>query len=479
MKTLQEARENPPGVFISYSWTDEQHRIRVLDLATRLRQDGVDVKLDRWDLKEGQDKYKFMESMVNDEAIEKVLMICDHRYKEKSDQREGGVGEETQIISPEVYKASDQTKFIPVIFERDDTGEPYLPTYLEPRIFIDFSDPEMEDKEYEKLLRAIFGNPEDEKPPLGSPPQHIFEEKSKRTTKTVTTARRIKYDLQRNQKSVIGQYENYLNQLLTILEEDFAIDRENLDKPFDEAVIEKIDAFLPYRDEFIEIHQELFKYRSDVTDFIDRLHDFFESFLVLLHVQSDHSNWDQYRFIAWELFLHVVALMIRRRKLEAFNQLLNRSFYYVTQHHKKLYAFAGLNQPINSLNYDRKKRLGTNRRSIAVDSLIERTTQEIQGNEIKQADLILFLKSYKAQRGYAYWVPSTLRCARSAYSENLEFFIRAEEKGECYFLLQFIDHKDKEDLISTIQNNPINQSSYYGPFFSLTEITNINNLSTH
>lgn len=88
-----------PKVFISYSWTSEEHVAWVLDLAEKLVDDGVDVILDRWDLKPGQDKYHFMEQMVKDETVTKVLIVCDKAYADKADRRAGGVGTETQIIS--------------------------------------------------------------------------------------------------------------------------------------------------------------------------------------------------------------------------------------------------------------------------------------------------------------------------------------------------------------------------------------------
>lgn len=37
--------------------------------------DGVNVILDVWDLKNGQDKYVFMEQMVEDSEIKKVLSV--------------------------------------------------------------------------------------------------------------------------------------------------------------------------------------------------------------------------------------------------------------------------------------------------------------------------------------------------------------------------------------------------------------------
>ncbi|MEA2756764.1 MAG: hypothetical protein QOJ54_3053, partial [Aliidongia sp.] len=70
------AEPTPPKLFISYSWTSEDHKQWVLDLATGLRENGVDVILDRWHLLNGQDTHVFMEQMVNDPEIEHVALIC-------------------------------------------------------------------------------------------------------------------------------------------------------------------------------------------------------------------------------------------------------------------------------------------------------------------------------------------------------------------------------------------------------------------
>ena len=80
--------------------------------------DVVDVTLDVWSLKDGQDKYVFMEKMVTDPDINKVLIICNRDYAEKADCRKGGVGTESTIMSDEIYSKADQTKFHPVVFEK-------------------------------------------------------------------------------------------------------------------------------------------------------------------------------------------------------------------------------------------------------------------------------------------------------------------------------------------------------------------------
>ena len=134
--------------------------------------------LDKWELKEGQDKYAFMERCVNDPDITKVLIICDRVYAQKANNRTGGVGDETVIISGEIYGKMKQEKFIPIIAERDDEGNEYLPADIKTRIYIDLSDTIKYEEQYEKLLRNIYEKPQLVKPKLGKRPEWLDEEKT-------------------------------------------------------------------------------------------------------------------------------------------------------------------------------------------------------------------------------------------------------------------------------------------------------------
>ena len=144
--------DKTPKVFISYSWSSDE---LILDLAQRLVNHGVDVVLDKWDLKGGQDKYAFMERCVNDSEITKVLIFCDKAYAQKANDRTGGVGDETVIISSEIYGKTQQDKFIPIIVQKDENSEPYVPIYIKTRIYIDLSDEDKFEQEYEKLLGTV------------------------------------------------------------------------------------------------------------------------------------------------------------------------------------------------------------------------------------------------------------------------------------------------------------------------------------
>jgi hypothetical protein len=157
-----------PKVFISYSWTSDEYQRAVVTLADRLESDEVDVVIDVWDLRAGQDKYAFMERCANDPTIDKVLVLCDARYAAKADARAGGVGDETAVITPEVFGHPWQTRVIPVVMERDADGGACLPTYLRSRMYVDLSGPDRE-RGYAELLASIRGESGRSRPDPASP----------------------------------------------------------------------------------------------------------------------------------------------------------------------------------------------------------------------------------------------------------------------------------------------------------------------
>jgi len=164
-----------PKVFISYSWSSEEHQTLVKNWAEQLIADGIEVILDIFDLKEGHDKYAFMERMATDPSVTHVLVFSDRQYSEKAKERRSGVGTESQIISKNVYEKVDQSKFIPIVCELSGDGSAYLPAFLQSRIWIDFSSPEAANRNWEQLIRLLYGKPQHEKPQLGRSPRYITE----------------------------------------------------------------------------------------------------------------------------------------------------------------------------------------------------------------------------------------------------------------------------------------------------------------
>lgn len=87
-----------------------------------------------------------------------MIMVSDRAYAEKADGRRGGVGTETQIISPQIYAKADQNKFVAVVPELDADGKPFLPTYYGARIFIDLSNQEIYPEIFYSLCAGFLIN---------------------------------------------------------------------------------------------------------------------------------------------------------------------------------------------------------------------------------------------------------------------------------------------------------------------------------
>lgn len=161
--------DKAPVVFISYSWDGEEHEEWVLDLATKLRNKGVDVILDKWDLGPyGSLLPSFMEQSIT--KSNRVICILTPNYKKKTDNLSGGVGYEYSIISSNIFKDSkNRTKFIPLL--KSGSIENSVPGALDGGYHIDMRDNSFFDENFKRLLRDVFCEPEFKKPPLGKRPK--------------------------------------------------------------------------------------------------------------------------------------------------------------------------------------------------------------------------------------------------------------------------------------------------------------------
>lgn len=161
--------DETPTVFISYSWDTPEHEEWVLNLATKLMENGVNVILDKWDLgKYGKLLPNFMEQSIS--KSQRVICVMTPNFKKKTDKLEGGVGYEYSIITAEIFgKGVNTSKFIPLI--RVGTEADAIPTALSGRNYINMRKDEEFDSKLEELLRDIHNAPKYKKPALGAKPK--------------------------------------------------------------------------------------------------------------------------------------------------------------------------------------------------------------------------------------------------------------------------------------------------------------------
>lgn len=318
--------DKTPQVFISYSWTSKEYQESIVSLASRMRHDGVDVKLDVWDLKEGQDKYVYMEQCVTNPDIDKVLILSDRVYTEKADQRKGGVGDETTIISAEVYGNADQKKFIPVVMERDEEGKEYLPAYLKSRIFRDLSGLNYED-EYEALLRTIYDAPSHRKPEIGERPEWLTEERPDGLYPLKNAVKKLSATDLGRMKDVAAR--EFVDAYIEAMKQFYV---KNIDK---ERYLANFAAMKEYRDVFLD-HLKEFSFSDHfgftMADEFERLfNELYNAYTFDSKMMSCYENdFDLFRLHIWELFVCTVTFMLHFELYEDINELLVHTYYLRT-----------------------------------------------------------------------------------------------------------------------------------------------------
>jgi hypothetical protein len=173
-----------PRALLSYSWDGPEHQKWVSEFAKRLQgESGVEIIFDQWHLSPGDDKLHFMERAVADSNF--VVVVCTPMYAERANERRGGVGYESMVITAELAEQILTNKFIPVL--RKGTWTSSLPMYLKNRMGVNLSDEPYREEEYEKLLRVLHGEPI-QPPPLARKPDFSSAKKQPTSTTSEETA---------------------------------------------------------------------------------------------------------------------------------------------------------------------------------------------------------------------------------------------------------------------------------------------------
>ncbi|EIE01213.1 SEFIR domain-containing protein [Leptospira licerasiae] len=437
-----------PKTFISYSWSSPDHENRVLNLATELVNSGVQVILDKWDLKEGNDSIAFMESMVTDPSIQKVILVCDRVYSEKANERKGGVGTEAQIISGEIYRKADQGKFVAVVVEKDQDGNAFLPAYYKNRIYIDLSYSSDYTNGFTQLLRWLYNKPLYQKPEIGKPPKFVSNETSLINSSLLHN--HLCKAIRENSDSQKGLLREYL-ELITDNFEKLRITEPDSNS-FDDQVVSSISDFIPYRNEFLEIVNLLSKYETDAAS-LNQFHKFFESLIPFQYNQKipgSYRDWDfdNFKFIIQELFLLLIATLLKHERFQTAAYFLSQRYYYSTDRSGiSMQHFSIFRQPLASLKF-RNSRLKLGRLSLHADLLKERAQESmIDFTSIMQADFVLYFKGILdsiRNEEHNFWWPDTLlymshwpkkfeifaRCESLSYFEKVKILFGIQIKGE-------------------------------------------------
>jgi len=448
----------------------------VLEWAERLVRDGIDVTIDKWSLKEGQDKYAFMESMVTDSTVTKVIVLSDATYANKADAKKGGVGTESQIISGEVYAKVEQTKFIPVVCERDEASQPCLPTFLKSRIYIDFSSPQAFHDEYQKLVRAIYNKTLYKKPELGVTPEYILNPSRPSSDIEINSVAELRKYILSNPSDCSGYITHYFDAVYERLEQyRLALPPQS---ELDELILESLDALLGLRNALLDAFS-LCIIDSRDPNTTGLIINFCERMLWYKGHPEGATHWsheyaENYSIFLYDVYLHLVAMLLNRGRLTDCQQLLEHNYLLPDNFPNKdndhpLANFTMFWAGSSALSR-RNNRLQLQRIDLIADLLKERTTtKHVSFRDLMQAEGVLFMRSVFANattniRKRA-WFPHSFVYAQ--YSMVFPLFARATSRKTYMAMLPLVsapvEGSPREVFLDKIRND----NDYAGWFGSL------------
>mgnify|MGYP003667574620 CR=1 FL=1 len=458
----------PPRAFISYSWSSPDHEARVLDLATDLRSAGVDATLDKWDLREGQESAAFMEQMVTDKDIQKVIIVSDQAYAEKSDSRSGGAGTEAQIISPKLYSGEDEGKFVALVFERDENGKACLPAYYTSRIFIDFTDLTRATDSFEQLVRWIFDKPLHRKPDVGRAPAYLSSDEATITLATSAAHRRAMDAVQNSKPHAFAATQEYLETLTDQLQ-SFRIDVET--DPLSDEILSNYASFLPYRDETITLVRAIARAEPDPR-YGDALHAFLERFIPFFHATPESGrhrkfDFDNYKFFAHELLLYFFTIGMVDGRTDLIDAIAGRPYYDTVRGENggnAVGTYDVFSFHDGLLDY-RNKQLELRRYSLHADLLNERAVGSgFRFEQLIQSDFILFLRHRLLHaEPYYFWFPVTMYLLGYGQHRPFEIFARAQSARELKRLIPVLGIEDRgplDELVKAYSDDPKKAPSF-------------------
>jgi hypothetical protein len=233
---------------------------------------------------------------------------------------------------------------------------------------------------------------------------------------------------------------------------------------FPERVVQNITDFRPYRNELITVFSTISLYKADL-DSINRIHRFFESIIHYMHKPSNMNSWydtdfDNFRFIIWELFLYCIAALLRHERFQAIAALLEQEYYFHadgTWGEEVMRSFAVFGSHIKAIyawNQKQPQRWLSPCATLLKDS---NHGTNIGFDKLMTADFTLFMRTSIRNPNDRGWFPHTLvyvgRFARAAF----EVFARAKSLAYFEDMKAVLGVKDKNELatfVSTMEKDP-------------------------
>jgi hypothetical protein len=359
------------------------------------------------------------------------LVICDRIYAEKADARKAGVGTESQIISQEVYQKVEQSKFIPIVCEFTDDSNPFLPTFLKSRIWIDFSSPEKVNDNWEQLIRLLFGKPLHQKPKLGQPPAYITNETAPPSNPAITKFNALRQALMQDKKGLSIYRKEFLAACISYADSLRVREKPNVDS-IGKKILEDCNKLKDVRNHIID----WVLLESDVSkskDFCEALLNLLESLNELKSRPQEITTWNSSWFEAhsvfvYETFLYIIAALLKTNSYEVLHEVFTTHYLHpITERYSNqntfdtFSCFYGYSETLQSVFAQKNQSLIS-----PTGELIKNQADrnDLPFSSIIEAELLTLLMAF-LNTNVRYWYPQTYHYTR--YNNDFPFFIRATQ----------------------------------------------------
>ena len=170
--------QRPPTAFITYTHETAEHNTRVLDLAKKLRADGVACELDRFEVSPPEGWPLWTLKMTEEPDF--VIVVCTETYafRFRGNETAGkgkGATWEGRLILENLYEAGENHRVIPVVFEEQDVD--HVPSVLKSATYYNLS----MKSGYPDLYRALTNQPHVTRPTLGPVRRYLPDLDSRET----------------------------------------------------------------------------------------------------------------------------------------------------------------------------------------------------------------------------------------------------------------------------------------------------------
>lgn len=365
--------------------------------------------------------------MVNDSSVTHIIMVIDQKYTERANERSGGVGTESTILSNELYTKKDKNNIVAVLAETNVS----IPTFYVGRIYIDLSQDDKFAEEFEKLVRWAFGKFKYEKPTLGTPPSFILADGTGTILDTNLEYRFATDALQKGKPNANGLVKAYLEKF------NKELVKYNFVNGKDEA-----EQFNSYLQSFKSYLAEFKKVLNDVCHYGNpKIHQFYRTFFEeLLRYQVIIPNrpgkaiaeLEFYKFITWVLVLHYVAITLKNECFSELKEFLEE-IYSIPEYFREVSNDKFKNFLIFKCYTDGFiENLKEQKYYSPLGELLKDITENevINFEELCEADLVVYLRSLvlALDKGdtYSMWWPYAGFYAVNRYN-SLKVFAKSEK----------------------------------------------------